>query len=393
MSVVTQMGLEGFLSASKGRVGITRHDLPKVGQSSRSRRLSVIAVGALAAGVALLSGCENSAADDSDQDSAHATIGPEGGEIIGAKGSKLEGVHVVVPPGALTTKTDLTVKLVSDGTALPPTAVRCGPTVALEPAGLVLAQAATVTVPFDESVVEQNLRLDDEVKLWVRDGDHWGQQHQSDVAPGAVTFELSTLTNVAAGVTPAKDVDIVRFKLSPNPKFEKCFAQYPDDPSRRPQADVVVVRGDLADSLKLRAKNIKPGMKFDMFTIEKSQLKSDATADPNFTNFGLAWYQSDVEAEKNGSARVTLRTILLDQIFGFDPVANLSPTGTFHVGFWFNDPNDAAPCGFDPAHPTPFNGDHDAGPVAMISVPDGASNLGPLCTKPDTSTSPARCSP
>jgi len=52
----------------------------------------------------------------------------------------------------------------------------------------------------------------------------------------------------------------------------------------------------------------------------------------------------------------------------------LTPTNTFHVGFWFNDPNDANEngCAFDVTHPTPFNGEHKAGPGAMISVPDAA---------------------
>jgi hypothetical protein len=61
------------------------------------------------------------------------------------------------------------------------------------------------------------------------------------------------------------------------------------------------------------------------------------------------------------------------------------PTNTFHVGFWFNDPNDANKngCTFDVTHPTPFNGEHKAGPGAMISVPDAQTNLGPLCTQPN----------
>ena len=42
---------------------------------------------------------------------------------------------------------------------------------------------------------------------------------------------------------------------------------------------------------------------------------------------------------------------------------------TFHVGFWFNDPADAAACNFDVTKPTPFNGEHRAGPLAMISRP------------------------
>jgi hypothetical protein len=121
----------------------------------------------------------------------------------------------------------------------------------------------------------------------------------------------------------------------------------------------------------------------------------DSTGHPvlGFTNFGLAWYQSDLHANSSGSAQTTLATILADQIFGFDPDVGLGPTNTFHVGFWFNDPHDAAPCGFDVTHPTPFNGEHNAGPVAMISVPNAKTGLGPLCLNPNTSTNPATCNP
>lgn len=70
---------------------------------------------------------------------------------------------------------------------------------------------------------------------------------------------------------------------------------------------------------------------------------------------------------------------------------NLPPTNTFHVGFWFNNPADAAPCGFTGV--TPFNGDHRAGPLAMISRPNAATLLGPLCVNPNTSVSPVTCNP
>ena len=83
----------------------------------------------------------------------------------------------------------------------------------------------------------------------------------------------------------------------------------------------------------------------------------------------------------------------LGQVFGFDPDVSLAPTNTFQVGFWFNDPNDAKACGFDPTKPTPFNGEHRAGPLAMISVPDAKTGMGPLCLKPDTSVTPASCKP
>ena len=73
--------------------------------------------------------------------------------------------------------------------------------------------------------------------------------------------------------------------------------------------------------------------------------------DPSFLNFGLAWYQTDVQADASGNGQVTIKTILVDQIFGFDPAASLMPTHTFHVGFWFNNPQDGVPRGFDPTKP------------------------------------------
>jgi hypothetical protein len=39
-------------------------------------------------------------------------------------------------------------------------------------------------------------------------------------------------------------------------------------------------------------------------------------------------------------------------------------------------------CGFPLNQPTPFNGEHRAGPNAMMSLPDAQTNLGPLCTNP-----------
>ncbi len=194
-------------------------------------------------------------------------------------------------------------------------------------------------------------------------------------------------------MNPPADVDLVKFDLHPNPKFLPCLAQYPDDAKKQPVVNVVVVRGKQNDGLFLRGKNIKPGLAFDMFSVQQSSLLADGTVDPNFKDFGLAWYQSDLEADDNGRAYVSIRTILLDQIFGFDPRVSLPPTNTFQVGFWFNDPNDAAGCGFDVNKPTPFNGEHKAGPLAMISVPDATTGLGPLCTKPNTSTTPATCDP
>ncbi len=193
----------------------------------------------------------------------------------------------------------------------------------------------------------------------------------------------------------AQKTEETEFKLFPNPAFLRCITNPNDDDP--PEAEVEVERGVLNDKLELKLKHFKPGLAFALFTVERSKLLSNGTVnpDPTFT-FGLAWYQSDVQVNEEGKAHVKIRTVLLDQIFGFDDEP--TPPGktihnTFHVGFWFDNPADAVACGFPATAFTPFNGEHHAGPLAMISVPDPVTNLGPLCTDPNKTTTPATCNP
>jgi len=180
----------------------------------------------------------------------------------------------------------------------------------------------------------------------------------------------------------------------------RCLAAFPDDPSRPPSASVTVKRGKLNDRLDITLRNIKPGLAFDLFTVEHSKFLADGTVDPAFVarnkSFGLAWYQSDLEVKNNNRNVTTIQTIIIDQIFGFDPVVGLDPTNTFHVGFWFNDPQVPFDGGCEgnatAATVTPFNGEHHAGPLAMISLPE-TTGLGPLCLNPDLSSDPVHCNP
>ena len=189
---------------------------------------------------------------------------------------------------------------------------------------------------------------------------------------------LATVLVMASAAGSMAQVQETIFDLAPQQKVLSCFAQ----PGYTPTAQVIVQRGTDNDVLILRAQHLKPNLGFDLFTIQNSNLLADGQLNPYFTNFGLAWYQSDLQADSNGNVDIAIKTILLDQIFGFDPAVGLAPTNTFHVGFWFDDPNAAAACGFNPAKPTPFNGQHQAGPNAMISLPNATTNLGPLCTAP-----------
>jgi hypothetical protein len=138
---------------------------------------------------------------------------------------------------------------------------------------------------------------------------------------------------------------------------------------------VIVAEGALTDHLTISGTGYKPGLAFELFTVQRSFLTSTGSIDPNFTTFGLAWYQTELQANSNGQIFGTLHTTLInttshpgvnvrDQIFGSDPDVKLPPTNTFLVGFWFNDPTDASACGFTGF--TPFNGENHAGPLAMI---------------------------
>jgi hypothetical protein len=206
----------------------------------------------------------------------------------------------------------------------------------------------------------------------------------------AAAWLLPAFAHQRSSTAAANKSDVFRFQLAPNPKTLSCFARYPNDPRRAPSAEATVVKGKLNDTMVLQLHNFKPHLAFDLFTVERSLLDANGNKDPNFHGFGLAWYQSDVEVNDEGDGHVEIKTILVNQIFGFDPDVKLAPTNTFHVGFWFNNPADSAAC--DPSV-TPFNGEHHAGPLAMISVPSAATRLGPLCIDPVTSTNPPSCNP
>jgi hypothetical protein len=204
-----------------------------------------------------------------------------------------------------------------------------------------------------------------------------------------VVLTAPAVLMISTGIVPllADGPDEISFNLVANPKFAACLAK---DAYTSPTAKVTVSRGTANDVMIVQLQNFKPGAAFDLFTIERTNLKSDGTGDADFKgSFGLAWYQSDIHVGDDGKAEAVVKSILLDGIFGFDadPIPGsvtaaplVAPTHTFHVGFWFDGPQDAATCGFDPTKPTPFNSEHKAGPNAMISVPDPVSGQGPLLT-------------
>jgi hypothetical protein len=207
--------------------------------------------------------------------------------------------------------------------------------------------------------------------------------------PAAIALAGAALMGVSAA-RGASAPSSKTFTLFPNKAFIKCARQSGSVPI---SAKATVTRGAQNDTLKLALSGFKPNLGFDLFTVQNSNQASDGTPAPGFTNFGLAWYQSDISTDPSGNALVTVKTILLDQIFGFDPAVALAPTNTFHLGFWFDTVAEATGCGATTPAPTPFNGEHNAGPVAFITRPNATTGLGPLCTQPVSSGGTFSCNP
>src|SRR5271167_3343012 len=127
---------------------------------------------------------------------------------------------------------------------------------------------------------------------------------------------------------------------------------------------------------------LPPNTDFDLFVIQV----------PN-APFGLAWYQGDIETNKDGKGygrfigRFSIETFIVSKASVQAPVvfhnafpdASLGPvTGrihTYHLGLWFDSPTDGAKAGAPGT--TPFNGQGDAG-VQVLNTGEFPDLAGPL---------------
>src|SRR5262245_3424087 len=130
---------------------------------------------------------------------------------------------------------------------------------------------------------------------------------------GLAALAVAAVVVPVAGAAGSAKVHSTSFSLSPNAAVLNCLKA----PGKTPKANVTVTRGSLNDTLTLKVSGLKPETGFDLFTVQRSPL--DAQGNPvAIPNFGMAWYQSDLETNDEGSGTVKIKTILLDQIFGFD---------------------------------------------------------------------------
>jgi hypothetical protein len=135
--------------------------------------------------------------------------------------------------------------------------------------------------------------------------------------------------------------------------------------------------------MDVTVQGLPPNTDFDYFVIQVPKAP-----------FGVSWYQGDIETDKNGKGkqqfigRFSIETFAVAPgsapapvVFGGPfPDASLNPSfepiQMYHLGLWFNDPNDAAKAGC-PATVTPFNGTHNAG-IQGLNTSNFPDDHGPL---------------
>ena len=151
-------------------------------------------------------------------------------------------------------------------------------------------------------------------------------------------------------------------------------------------ADVRVISLGPVELMNVDVKGLPPNTEFDFFVIQL----------PN-APFGLAWYQGDIETDDNGEGhqlfigRFNIETFIVAQPPGGQPAPVVhdqppfpdassnpatEPIHTYHLGLWFNSPQDAVAAGC-PGATTRFNGEHNAG-IQALSTRNFQDLEGPL---------------
>jgi len=168
------------------------------------------------------------------------------------------------------------------------------------------------------------------------------------------------------------DFDVVRSTAALN---AGCLDRAKGHATVRSQGEVEV--------MDLEVSGLPPRTEFDVFVIQV----------PN-APFGMSWYQGDIQTNAHGRGKVrfigrfNVETFIVapgtapapfvhDNAFP-DAIENPQtlPIHTYHVGVWFNSPDDASAAGC-PASVTPFNGEHNAG-IQILSTRNFADDQGPL---------------
>ena len=133
---------------------------------------------------------------------------------------------------------------------------------------------------------------------------------------------------------------------------------------------VAIFPHKLNDTMVVSIHGAPANTEFDLFVIELPTAP-----------FGVSWYQSDVDAGRNGSGMATVQGIFDEETFTAINPAAFDIRHQFHLGLWFNDPQVPFRLGCEGNATSPivtvFNGEQHAGIQALntSNFPNGAGPL------------------
>jgi hypothetical protein len=197
------------------------------------------------------------------------------------------------------------------------------------------------------------------------------------VRPSTLAASL-LLCSIGALSTAAQADEDFKFPMVRSPALVAAPACVPNA-----HATVTIEPRGAVEEMHVRVEGLPPKTEFDFFVIQV----------PN-APFGMAWYQGDIETNEHGVGHGKFIGRFNEETFivapgsvaapsvhnNAFPDATLNPkTGpihTFHLGLWFNSPQDAAKAGC-PGGVTPFNGEHNAG-VQVLNTSGFPDLAGPL---------------
>ena len=149
---------------------------------------------------------------------------------------------------------------------------------------------------------------------------------------------------------------------------------------RDAEGEVTIKSDGEAEDMTVSVSGLPPKTGFDFFVIQSP-----------IAPFGLSWYQGDIETNGAGKGvqhfrgRFNIETFIVapgpapaPRVFDDNATTNppTPPVQIYHLGLWFNSPNDAKAAGCSDAV-TPFNGEHHAG-IQVLNTSNFLPNNGPL---------------
>ena len=178
---------------------------------------------------------------------------------------------------------------------------------------------------------------------------------------------------IAVGSAAAEPGKIATFDMQVSAGARTCLPNA--------HANVQIKSLGPVEVMSVKLGGLPPNTDFDLFVLQ-------APTAP----FGVAWYQGDLQSWADGNSdtfhsigRFSVETFALapgvapaPKVFDDDAMQNpaFAPIQMYHLGMWFNSPEDALKAGCA-GTVTPFNGEHHAG-IQVLNTAQFQPDQGPL---------------